>query len=438
MERIDAIFSFFKAGQGLFYGGRIFHKESNKVYTIVYDCGTSTFIKGNSKTLDNEITYFKNNTNLEKSTNYYAKTNDIDLLFISHLDYDHVSGLKRILTEFKVKNIVLPYIEKQQKNFFLLSFYENKSKISLTYGEYSELIEDTALFINKNSEETTIIFVTNRRKPRNDKEESDNEKIKGNIYANGVKNREIEKIIKQKNVKVYYNNIQFSILNRWEFRTQVKGSNKNLFKKLEDCINKETKNYQAANLSFDYIKRLLITDRKRIKKCYADYIGEINAHGLILLHGPLNYKQNCTRIEIESEFNKFSKDCNKQIERFYELNNKNKRIKTFKTLLLGDISIKPNNNPIKIAKTFKGKTDCVKIVQIPHHGSAKNWDYSNFKKLMKGNKDTKRASKYIAVCNFGYGNKYGHPSHEVLNDIKEKIYFNTQFTRINIKYSITY
>jgi len=101
---IKSKFCFFKAGQGLFYGGKIYCRESKQVFTIVYDCGTS----GRISNLYEEIDYFKRmNYYLEKD-----KEDKIDLLFISHLHYDHVSGIKHLLEKFKVENIILPYIDK--------------------------------------------------------------------------------------------------------------------------------------------------------------------------------------------------------------------------------------------------------------------------------------------------------------------------------------
>ncbi len=65
MRSIEAKFSFFKAGQGSFYGGRIYYPETNRIFTVVYDCGTSTFIRGNSQSLNREINNFKIHTFLQ-------------------------------------------------------------------------------------------------------------------------------------------------------------------------------------------------------------------------------------------------------------------------------------------------------------------------------------------------------------------------------------
>ncbi len=80
MKQIKAKFYFFKAGQGSFYGGRIWQQETNQIITVVYDCGTSPFIAGNNQSLNKEITYFKHIPHCFPMDN-----NEIELFFTSHL-----------------------------------------------------------------------------------------------------------------------------------------------------------------------------------------------------------------------------------------------------------------------------------------------------------------------------------------------------------------
>ena len=107
----------------------------------------------------------------------------------------------------------------------------------------------------------------------------------------------------------------------------------------------------------------------------------------------------------------------------------NNNLIMFGTLLFGDTSINPNNNPITFPQAFKDKLANVRIVQVPHHGSSKNWNLAEFESLNIG-----KNNFFVAVCNFGYGNKFGHPSHQVLEDLSSKIFLNTQFSRLNIQY----
>ena len=131
---MEANFSFFKAGQGLFYGGKIRNLKNKKDYSIVYDCGTTNFIKGNSKSLNNEIDNFK--------IKYSSKK--IDLLFIS-------DNLYSITTSSKSFSLCILFnFLNDEITFFLKSFitsllkFVNLSKFSIIFTKSDTvLIEGT-------------------------------------------------------------------------------------------------------------------------------------------------------------------------------------------------------------------------------------------------------------------------------------------------------
>ncbi|MEQ1732892.1 MAG: MBL fold metallo-hydrolase, partial [Bacteroidia bacterium] len=417
MIRIDAKFSFYKAGQGSFYGGRILHQEINKVFTIVYDCGTNTFITGNSKSLNNEITYFKHHPH------YFPHNDEIELLFISHLDYDHVSGLKRLLKEFKVKNIILPYIEKQYRQFFLVSFSENNDPNNdLSLDDYTSFIESPNTFIQNNSTDTQIYFVKSSSETTYQNYD-ENQLDLNNAYARGTQpNVNPEELNSEPNVSVYENNLQFFIRKDWEFTTYAKSVSAEAIKKLHTSLQKILKKKSNYNLSLEDLKNIVTTKRIEAHKCYTKCIGEINSHGLVLLHGPIGFKRLHGITSSNCELN----HCNHCDE--YRFDNKNRMLGT---LLLGDVSINPKNNPIDLPVAFIKKLDNVHVVQVPHHGSSKNWDFTKFNALKIGANINRWENRILTVCNFGYGNKYGHPSHEVINNLRSIIFLNTQFSRLN-------
>lgn len=430
MRRMEAKFSFYKAGQGSFYGGRIWHHENNRMYTVVYDCGTSPFIAGNSQSLNNEIDAFK------FSSRNYPHSNDIDLLFISHLDYDHVSGLKRLLTEFNVKNIVLPYIEKQQRQFFLVSFSDNDNpENNLSVEDYNAFIESPNTFIQDNSKETKMYFINSKGKSGIEYLNYDNDNQPENIYPRGTINTETEELANQPNVSVYDNNLQFFIQRKWEFTTHVKSVSESAINNLHNCLKKKLKKKASDNLTLDDLKNLVTENRKEAHKCYTTCIGEINSHGLVLLHGPIRFEHLCGRIYSDCELHHFYDD--RHHRHFHDDHHfRNNNPIMLGTLLLGDTSINPANNPIDFPQAFKDKLINVHVVQVPHHGSSKNWDFDEFENLKIGDSINRWGNRVVTVCNFGYGNKYGHPSHEVLNDLRSTIFLNTQFSRLNIKYDI--
>jgi ribonuclease BN (tRNA processing enzyme) len=437
--QMAARFSFFKAGQGSFYGGRIWCHEKSKMFTVVYDCGTTPFITGNNQSLNNEINIFKN------SLRYFPHSNEIDLLFISHLDYDHVSGLKRILTEFNVKKIVLPYIEKQQRQFFLISISNDVSQDGLLLDDYVSFIENPHTFIRETCkyEEPQIFFViSNGEKGIEYQEHNEENSPEDNIYPKGKKietkdqNAEIAELAREQNVSIYDNNLQFFIRGMWEFTTYVKGVSNNSIEKLHDSLKKILKRKKDENLTLDDLKKIVTDKRKEAHNCYKKHIGEINSHGLVLLHGPINFEYLCGRVYSDCELNCLYHDYHYHHHFYDSYHFKNNNKIMLGTLLFGDTSINLNNNPVDFPQAFKEKLVNVHIIQVPHHGSFENWDFDEFEKLKIGNSIDRWKNRVIAVCNFGYGNKYGHPSHNVLNDLRSGIFLNSQFSRLNIEYEI--
>ena len=80
--------TFWNVGQGLFSSGKV-SLDNNKEFIWVYDCGTSS----SQKLLSSCISKMK-----REYPNEY-----IDLLAISHFDKDHISGIKELLKNYKIK-----------------------------------------------------------------------------------------------------------------------------------------------------------------------------------------------------------------------------------------------------------------------------------------------------------------------------------------------
>lgn len=95
-------YHFYPVGQGLFSTGSICLHDGNARFLWVYDCGTLS-----SQTLiDNGI------NQLNKVD---AKRKRIDLFVLSHFDHDHISGIVRLLKDFKIGTLMLPYMPLAQR-----------------------------------------------------------------------------------------------------------------------------------------------------------------------------------------------------------------------------------------------------------------------------------------------------------------------------------
>jgi len=84
-------FCFHNVGQGLFYTGSLYDGE----YNFIYDCGSTRQSQVNSIVKN----YCKN-----LSKNY------VDFLAISHLHYDHLSGIDELRKHVSIRKVFLPYL----------------------------------------------------------------------------------------------------------------------------------------------------------------------------------------------------------------------------------------------------------------------------------------------------------------------------------------
>ena len=120
-DSMEMIRTIHPIGQGAFYSERFIDNDGKTVFLAVYDCGSQ-----NKKKLNLEI------------ANYFQEVDIIDILFISHLDLDHVSGLQKLLEcKVSVKHLVLPLMDNNTKELYLLA----------AKGILKQLVQDpTSLF----------------------------------------------------------------------------------------------------------------------------------------------------------------------------------------------------------------------------------------------------------------------------------------------------
>ena len=410
MNIFSASFTFHKAGQGAFYGGFIKQRHGNTYYSMVYDCGTSPFITGHTKSLNDEISLFKS-TLISLSDENKPR---LDFLFISHLDYDHVSGIKRLLNEFNVRKIILPYIDPLIRRLLFSTYEEGGNENFLSRDEYESLLINPTEYFMSFNEQATIYVVKGEIGDNNSSTD-------GEIYELGSTGK-IEEIGEIRNVKVFNNNLELRISKKWDFISHVKEVDSEIIDLIRLEICKILGLSYDDDLSTSALRELFNVDenRKKLRECYKRYLKDINAHGLALLHGPKNFNTICVG---DSEC-----DCYWSCDDWEEIDNK-----SLYTLLLGDTSLNLNNNPVKFPKFLLEKLEYVHVVQIPHHGSSKNWDQQQYK-LLKLGKSLNNSIELTSVCNYGVGNNYNHPSQDVIHEVDNKLVLNNQYTRYMTSY----
>lgn len=104
---------FHAVGQGLFCSEIVEDKTNGFKHSVVYDCGTESshgFLQAEMKDLANLLTDRR-----------------IDILFLSHLHRDHISGVTQLLQDYDVGKVVLPRISPFQIIRVHVSLFQNDS-----------------------------------------------------------------------------------------------------------------------------------------------------------------------------------------------------------------------------------------------------------------------------------------------------------------------
>ena len=144
MQRI-----FHPVGQGGFYSESF--KTNNNNFNVVYDCGSIS--RGVDKVISNS----------------FDKNEDIDILFISHFDSDHVNKINILKNSVsKIKTVIMPLLSEEDKNFLLLVY----KWLGSEYKNSLDILNNPKEFFGS---ETKIIWV---REVVESRDEESNQEIR--------------------------------------------------------------------------------------------------------------------------------------------------------------------------------------------------------------------------------------------------------------------
>lgn len=341
---------FYPVGQGAFY------REKIDGFNFVYDCGTKS-----------------GKDNIKKSIErFIEKENEknIDLLIISHFDIDHYNGIKYLIEEnFSIKKIMIPHWNEEIKLSNIIDILNDENSDSKDLKDSLKMILNPLQELNKifDRDNIKIIQVLPSEKDIEDKLEEetiDYDNLADKI-SSGINITIEEKklwIIKPFNLKLSTED------------EPTKSELNELNKKLElELIDDD------LNIS-NVLKKLFknIDDDKFIEKIKSVY----------------------KETKLEKTVNKYSMCC-------YSGLVEDKGSLKIGCLYTGDYNAKDNID--SLLKFYTNNINSIGIIQIPHHGSVK--DYTD--KLILKNVKT-------ALISAGLKNKYGHPSEDVVKSIAQK------------------
>lgn len=334
-------------GQGAFYTESICIYD--KVYNIVYDCGSGSN-PNPCKVLTQEI------------YSYYREEDEIDILFISHFDNDHINGISKLRNRVsKIKNIVVPLIEERDYWFYNL---ENP-EFQVFYGS----LEDMADHVLKISSQIEADYVEGFDElPHLDLSEIENSLRKVRIIDSATKLRLTS--------KCDWCYIPFN------YDKEVRKN------KLLDCLSSQEIDVDVFNHGVSGIE----DNMKAIKAAYEGILDKDSANKTSLIL----YSGGCA-----DYYHGFQYQTS-------NLNYRHNRISCEGCLYFGDTDL----NQYHILRDLQCKLDYVidrvGTIQIPHHGALKNFNNDILDAFYSSD------SYFVS---FAKNNSYGHPSFRVLAEV---------------------
>lgn len=328
--------TFHPVGQGAFYSEKI------NGFNFVYDCGALPYKKTQKKVISQS----------------FDKTDEIDLLAISHFDEDHINLIPALkATVKKIKTVVFPLMTPAQQAY-ILSFYKKT--------DLYEIVLDPRTYFEK----ANIVKVW----PASPEDKTIKD---GNLYLNdlqGVQEIDSGEIIRLSSsfdwIYIPYN-------------CDNKAKYEKIKTLLDDIFQSSGKSYTQEDIVAMLSNK---NTREKIRNIYAE-VGGTNENSMLMYSGP-------TAGNIYSMKHFFRRFCG--YCPWLHTNSSG-------CLYTGDATIDKNILPWidAIKNTYP-----VGTIQIPHHGSMKSFNSSLLDHGF-----------FHCVISVGKNNIYGHPSGKVLKDI---------------------
>lgn len=336
-------------GQGAFYTETLHRPGMRDDKHVVYDCGVLPF----------------SNRLVEEVGNFLPKNSTIDILFISHFHADHVNGLKLLSKSYKIKHVVLPQIDDYEW-FYIIENY-------LTVGNVDVgIITD----VRSTFGEATIIQVAPR--VENGEEVVSEESIdlggREGIIINGL----IPLVINQ----------DFAL---WHFvvvNSLLKGDLEALKTAIQDI------DYNGRKVSIDDLHNPGVLDdiRADLQAVYSKVFKGGNEYSMCMLSELANRKE----YKSYSRFNMRNRVCMECYRSGRDCDG---------GLYCGDADFLHCDTLECLKRRLRGREENVGLLQIPHHGSKKNFNIDLLNWLGRIR---------VSFACFGSPNRYNHPSSDVM------------------------
>ncbi len=403
-------------GHGFFHSGTI--TAEGKPVTYVYDCGATT---KNQRNLKREIDEFVSRLYVgPKYQRYlYSRSRNVDIMYISHFDYDHISGIPYLAKQTSVSRFVIPMTPVSSRIFCLAgslfpSVYYSSSNNSSTYdanvGDFDEWYWDfIANPVTALREITGPDVEIQQMTPLDEEEIRVDETVSEDyILTNSeIRNSAIRSysdlnISQPQNRLNLWNITNLSGAPVWEFKTHVLWDAQNqaavFVQKLKQLalINDE-KDLEDVNI----VRNLVLNHTSDLKKAFKDAVAMIGSSFTLNITSLMLYSGTVLGQKLRTFRSKAA---------FYD----RPEIGAWPTVPgwigYGDASLGAKKRLHEAIDAFAEYRSRTYVIAPPHHGSPREWG----SELLEG---YGLHGNDAPTCVFGADGSYGHPAQRVLLDV---------------------
>jgi len=419
---------FHPVGQGLFTSLDTDIMADSKCYnfSVVYDCGSSHKY---SRYLKREIKQY-----------ICHRNHHIDILFLSHLHYDHVSGLNFLLKYTTVDMVVLPYISPYERIIVALMH-----PLSLPLW-YFEFLSDPATYLLERGVGNVVylsepregyegegpdfppenfprrIDIEREELPRrpfvnfDDLKMLPKEDISRKLSLEPIQDKlnkfiEEKKLVFRRAFGVAWASLLVPFLIFIPFVKRIDPAKLRIFK---NCVSQTIQqNIPPRN----YSKLFTSPNINNLRKCYNNIANNLNLTSMTVYVSPI-FSQLCSeKAIIYCCFNDFNSCYPTNITYCpcMLIKNKMKLNNLCGIMLMGDLPIKQLQIVSSFNRYYHNYLDKIAVYQIPHHGGKDSFNSHLGIKTRCG------------VVSYGINNSFNHPNRNILQQYKNKIKINKIF-----------
>ena len=368
---------------GLHYGEITF---GQKPFRWVYDCGSNQ-----TDALNREIASVAGN-------------GDIDLLFISHLDSDHINGIDKLLSQVQIKEVVLPYLNHK---ILLAIIARDASRGTLT-GALIEAVSNPSGWFGSRGVKT-VTYLEYSDDEGGDSPDVPRDMLDGDgdgYYTVEWTNKSEPKPVSDTTSQTGEGIAQLqqvssgSSLNfktsrgslNWSLIPYVHKPSSALMKAFNDALDAEF-GKDKNNLAQEAKKK---TVRDKLRDCYDNIWKDHNLISMTLYCGPINLKKMKTEILLHHPHSCLL---------YHPYRYRHQWFKNAGWMLTGDTHFDRRQRRQNFLNFYQDFTELTTVLMLPHHGSYRNHSDELLNAMPNLN---------VAFAAAG-PNRYGHP-HKVVKD----------------------